>query len=104
MGIRPYARCRKDNLAAMNTTLKIGCANSDRLRPMSNYEKVYNAIVSDPRYQRNLDWGEARPGHPEGTVRAHIAEIEANLDALRPKLSASDYWKLKILIHTHDSF
>jgi len=71
---------------------------------MTDYEKVYNAIVGDPRYQRNLDWGEARPGHPEGTVRAHIAEIEANLEALRPKLSASDYWKLKILIHTHDSF
>jgi hypothetical protein len=71
---------------------------------MTDYEKIYNAIVNDPRYQRNLDWGEARPGHPEGTVRAHIAEIEANLEALRSKLSASDYWKLKILIHTHDSF
>jgi hypothetical protein len=50
-----------------------------------------------------LDWGKARPGHPEGTVRAHIAEIEPNLEALRPKLSEQDYWKLKLLIHTHDT-
>src|SRR5215468_11967666 len=71
---------------------------------MTDYQTMFEAITADPRYQRNLDWGEARPGHPEGTVRAHIAEIEANLEALRPKLSASDYWKLKILIHTHDSF
>jgi len=71
---------------------------------MNEFEKICNAIVSDPRYQRNLDWGEPRSGHPEGTIRAHIAEIERNLEVLRPKLSATDYWKLKILIHTHDSF
>jgi hypothetical protein len=71
---------------------------------MSEYQEIYNAIVSDPRYQRNLDWGESRPGHPEGSVRAHIAEVERNLEALLPKLSVTDYWKLKILIHTHDAF
>jgi len=71
---------------------------------MSEYEKIYDAVVSDPRYQHNLDWGDPRPGHPEGTVRAHIVEIERNLEALRPKLSDAEYWKLKILIHTHDSF
>ena len=71
---------------------------------MNEFEKICNAIVSDPRYQRNLDWGEPRSGHAEGTIRARIAEIERNLEVLRPKLSAADYWKLKILIHTHDSF
>src|SRR5260221_4697638 len=71
---------------------------------MSTYREIFDAISRDPRYQQNLDWGEARPGHPEGTVRAHITEIERNLEALRPKLSDEDYWKLKILVHTHDSF
>jgi len=71
---------------------------------MSEYEKIYDAVVSDPRYQHNLDWGDPRPGHSEGTVRAHIVEIERNLEALRQKLSDAEYWKLKILIHTHDSF
>jgi hypothetical protein len=71
---------------------------------MIDYKAVFDAIIKDPRYQKNLDWGEARPGHPEGTVRAHIVEIERNLESLRPKLAETDYWKLKLLIHTHDSF
>jgi hypothetical protein len=69
-----------------------------------DYESAFQAIVKDPRYQQNLDWGKARAGHPEGTVRAHIAEIEQNLEDLRPKLYGQDYWKLKLLIHTHDTF
>ncbi len=71
---------------------------------MIDYKAAFDAVVNDPRYQKNLDWGEVRPGHPEGTVRAHVAEIEPNLEALRPKLVEADYWKLKLLIHTHDSF
>lgn len=71
---------------------------------MTDYKATFDSVVNDPRYQTNLDWGEARPGHPEGTVRAHLAEIEPNLEALRPKISEVDYWKLKLLVHTHDSF
>ena len=71
---------------------------------MIDYESIFNAVVNDARYLQNLNWGEARPGHPEGTVRAHIEEIEGNLQALRPKLSEQDYWMLKLLLHTHDSF
>jgi hypothetical protein len=67
-------------------------------------ERVLNEIQADPRYLRNLDWGGARPDHPEGTVRAHIAELERNLDALRSKLTLDECWKLRLLIHTHDTF
>lgn len=69
-----------------------------------DYRTASDAVVNDPRYLANLDWGESRQGHPEGTVRAHIAEIEPNLELLRPSLTDEDYWKLKLLIHTHDSF
>jgi hypothetical protein len=75
-----------------------------RRSSMADYRAVYYAILADARYQENLDWGEARPGHPEGTVRAHIAEIERNLEALKSRLSETDYWKLRVLVHTHDSF
>jgi len=87
---------------------------------MRNYKQTYEAIIADPDYQKNLDWGKPRGGHPEGTVRAHIAELERNLEALKDRhytqtvegkeivgpllISEEDYWKLKILIHTHDSF
>lgn len=71
---------------------------------MNDYKAIYEAITKDPRYQQNLDWGEPRPGHPEGTVRAHVVEVDQNLDALRAKVSEDDYWRLKVLVHTHDTF
>ena len=71
---------------------------------MADYKQIFDAITRDARYQRNVDWGEPRPGHPEGTIRAHIAEVDRNLEALRHKLSETAYWQLKVLIHTHDAF
>jgi hypothetical protein len=71
---------------------------------MHNYEQIFRAIQADERYQRNLDWGKPRKGHPEGTVRAHIRELEGNLHSLRGEVSQTDHWKLKLLIHTHDTF
>jgi hypothetical protein len=71
---------------------------------MSDYKAIFDAVTSDSRYERNLDWGKARRGHPEGTVRAHIAELERNLAALRHKISDDDYWRLKVLVHVHDTF
>ena len=67
---------------------------------MATLEKIINS----ERYQKNLDWGEARPGHPEGTVRAHIAELESNLDAISESLSPDSIDNLRLLIHTHDTF
>ncbi len=64
---------------------------------MTRYRQILYAIKRDARYAANLDWGEPRPGHPEGTVRDHLAEVEPNLDALRPKLSDDEYWKLMLL-------
>jgi hypothetical protein len=71
---------------------------------MLDYKEIFEAITSDPRYQRNLNWGAVRPGHPEGTIRAHIAELERNLEQVRTKVSETDYWRLKVLVHTHDTF
>ena len=71
---------------------------------MTDYKQIFDAITRDPRYQRNLDWGEARPGHPEGTIRAHIVAVERNLETVRHKLSMTEYWQLRVLIHTHDTF
>lgn len=66
--------------------------------------QIFSDITSDKRYIQNLDWGKPRRGHPEGTVRAHINELELNLDVLQPEISRDDFWKLRILIHVHDSF
>jgi hypothetical protein len=74
---------------------------SDR---MIDYPSIFARIVADPRYQRNLDWGEPRAGHPEGSLRAHIADLERNLEVLRPRFSDDDVWRLRVLIHVHDTF
>jgi hypothetical protein len=71
---------------------------------VNSYHEAFAKVVADARYLANLDWGKPRPGHPEGTLRAHIAELERNLDNLRPKVSEEEYWKLKLLIHSHDCF
>ncbi len=69
-----------------------------------DHQAAFEAIVRDPRYLANLDWGDPRPGHPEGTVRAHIDELERNLATLSPKLRDGDVPKLRLLIHVHDTF
>jgi hypothetical protein len=66
---------------------------------------VLEKIIADPRYQQNIEYGEPRAGHPEGKIRFHIAELEENLEKLVPRgISAEHYWKLKLLIHVHDTF
>ncbi|MDA7978880.1 MAG: hypothetical protein MPJ50_08950, partial [Pirellulales bacterium] len=73
-----------------------------------SWNEILSSIQSDPRYLENLDWGQPRAGHPEGTVRAHITELEQNLTRLatmsEPVVNEDDIARLRILIHTHDTF
>lgn len=63
-----------------------------------------DALQADPRYQCNLDWGKPRSGHPEGTIRAHLEELENNLRQLASRLSRWEIDRLRLLIHSHDTF
>src|SRR6185295_9589703 len=65
---------------------------------------IVQQVISDPRYLENIEYGKPRSGHPEGKVKFHIAELEANLEKLAPCISEEQYWKLKFLIHVHDTF
>ena len=65
---------------------------------------IVQQVISDPRYLENIEYGKPRSGHPEGKVKFHIAELEANLEKLAPRISEEQYWKLKFLIHVHDTF
>ena len=71
---------------------------------VADFVSILKAIQSDARYLKNLDWGKLRAGHPEGTVRAHIEELEGNLARLRPHVSEEQADKLRVLIHVHDTF
>ena len=68
------------------------------------YRSAYDALVQDERYLRHLDWGEPRHGHPEGSLRAHITDLVRNAEHFLPRLSEVDGWRLRLLIHAHDTF
>jgi hypothetical protein len=75
------------------------------LENSSNMKEIIEKIKTDPRYRKNIEYGEPRSGHPEGRVKFHIADLEANLEILAQRnISGADYWKLKFIIHIHDSF
>jgi hypothetical protein len=73
-------------------------------------KEIIKKIMDDARYQKNIKYGEPRSGHPEGKVKYHIQELEENLKKLVSRARASggiseeQYWKLKFLIHVHDTF
>ena len=71
---------------------------------MSPHDETLKKIKSDERYLKNLDWGEPRKGHPEGSVRRHIEDLTQNLTRLESKLTDEERGKLQVLIHTHDTF
>lgn len=71
---------------------------------MSDNAAILRVIQANERYQANLDWGEPRAGHAEGTVRNHIAELERNLHRLRHRLTQDEIDRLRLIIHTHDTF
>ena len=67
--------------------------------------EIVEKLLSDPRYKANIEYGQPRSGHPEGKVKNHIKDLQANLERLRPRgISSTDYWKLMFLIHVHDTF
>ena len=68
-------------------------------------KQIVERVMADPRYQENIEYGEPRSGHPEGKVKYHIAELEENLEKMASRgISEVQYWKLKFLIHVHDTF
>lgn len=69
-----------------------------------HYAAALAAILKSPEYRTNLDWGQPRAGHPEGTVRAHIDELERNLGRLSGRVTSDEAIRLRLLIHTHDTF
>lgn len=66
------------------------------------YEVALEKLRCDPRYLSNIDWGEPRKGHPEGSIGSHIEELEFNLAAIDEFLDSDEIAKLRLMIHIHD--
>jgi hypothetical protein len=63
---------------------------------------VERAIAEDPEWREGIEWGEPRPGHPEGAVKHHIADVLANVE--REATSPEERRRLRLAALVHDSF
>jgi hypothetical protein len=69
------------------------------VEPESELEK---RIMDDPAWVEGAAWGKPRPGHPEGAVIAHVAEVLANVDDVA--LDPLDRERLRLIALIHDTF
>ena len=70
--------------------------------PFSTESDLEARIVADPAWQEGARWGEPRPGHPEGSVASHIAEVVTNVD--RHAIDQDDRARLRLVALVHDTF
>jgi hypothetical protein len=70
--------------------------------PFSTENDLEARIIADPAWQEGARWGEPRPGHPEGTVASHIAEVLSNVD--RVAVDREDRARLRLAALVHDTF
>jgi hypothetical protein len=71
----------------------------DAITPETELEE---RIIHDPAWVEGAVWGRPRPGHPEGSVAAHIVEVLANVD--RVALDPADRERLRLIALVHDAF
>jgi hypothetical protein len=71
----------------------------DAITPETDLEE---RIMHDPAWVEGAAWGHPRPGHPEGSVAAHIVEVLANVDTVA--LDQADRERLRLIALVHDAF
>ncbi len=65
-------------------------------------DETERRILSDDEWIEGAAWGEPRPGHPEGMVAGHVAEVLANVDGVA--LDDEDRRRLRFVALVHDTF
>ena len=61
------------------------------------------ALASDPELCAGLAWGQPRPGHPEGAVGAHVADLLRTLEE-EDQETGQQRRDLRFVALVHDSF
>lgn len=59
-------------------------------------------VAGDPAWRAGIEFGEPRPGHPEGKVKFHIADVLANVDAFTADSPLRS--DLRVIALIHDTF
>ena len=69
--------------------------------PFSCESELEERICSDPEWRAGVGWGHARPGHREGAVVHHVADVLGNVD--RVAASADERARLRLVALLHDA-
>ncbi len=69
--------------------------------PFTLETPLERTLAADPIWQRGVRWGTPRPGHLEGQVMYHIADVLANIE--RQATSPEERRKLRLIALTHDT-
>jgi hypothetical protein len=70
--------------------------------PFTLIDDCERRIAGDPEFLAGLEYGRPRPGHPEGAVKWHIADVLANVD--RWYRDTPHYPALRLIALVHDTF
>lgn len=67
--------------------------------PFNLLNDTERAIVESPEWQTGCAYGTPRPGHPEGQVIYHVAEVLANVERLYSQHPLNPALRLIALVH-----
>lgn len=70
--------------------------------PFQLETELEEQICADDAWQQGAMWGEPRPGHSEGRVRYHIAEVLANVEHFAR--TDEERYALRLIALIHDTF
>lgn len=77
-------------------------SDSSPVLPFTLQTDLERRIASDPQWREGIEWGRPRRGHPEGTIKAHIAAVLKNVDQLFG--SSPHHEALRLIALVHDTF
>ncbi|MGH2458942.1 MAG: hypothetical protein ACRDIY_08745 [Chloroflexota bacterium] len=79
-----------------------GLAGPERSLPFGLETDLERRIAADPAWRAGIWWGEPRPGHPEGAIADHVADVLRNVDRL--ERDSPDRARLRLIALVHDTF
>ncbi len=72
---------------------------SDRVPGFAPENELERRLTADPVLLEGLAWGKPRPGHPEGTVGAHVSDLLRTIDAWGETGTRRSELRLIALVH-----
>ena len=70
--------------------------------PFELENDLERTIAADLAWQAGVQWGTPRPGHPEGAVQTHVADVLSNVDRFYG--DSSHRQRLRLIALVHDAF